>query len=100
MQFGARLKKIPPDPSQLELEYLEHEKAILALAALSQQVQPEQINETPENAPSKRILAAIPEYNKATVGPATASAIGLATLRRRCPHFAAWFAGLEALAPH
>jgi hypothetical protein len=89
------------DPSRLDLEYLEHEKAIASLQALAAKLEPECINETPHNAPSKRIIAAIPEYagSKATVGPATASAIGLAKLRSRCPHFGAWLDALEALAP-
>jgi hypothetical protein len=48
--------------------------------------------------PSYRIKEAVPEYHKTVDGPATASAIGLAVLRERCPHFGQWLRHLEDLA--
>lgn len=60
---------------------------------------PEQINDRPEKSPSKRIIAAVPDYGKrkAEVGPIVAASIGLPTLRASCPHFNAWLKQLEAL---
>ena len=55
---------------------------------------PEDINE--REWPSKRIQALFPGYRKRLHGPATTSRIGLATLRRECPHFAQWLERLEA----
>jgi hypothetical protein len=51
-------------------------------------------------APSKRIIAEIPEYDgqKATSGPLIAGRIGLPTLREKCAHFAEWLHRLEGLA--
>jgi hypothetical protein len=86
-------------PQHLDWEYLEHEKAIANLVALSNQKNPEEINDRPESAPSKRIIAEIPEYEgqKAVVGPVVVEKIGLKVLRQRCRHFADWLARLEAL---
>ena len=58
---------------------------------------PEDINDSPDTAPSKRILDAIPNYNKVVDGWVVASQVGIAAMRRECPRFAAWLARLEAL---
>lgn len=58
---------------------------------------PEEIDDGPETAPSKRILATIPGYQKALHGPMAVSAIGLETIRSECPHFGEWLSRLEAL---
>lgn len=60
---------------------------------------PEEINEGPDTHPAARILQYLPGYRKALHGPLIASRIGLAALRQRCPHFAAWIDRLERLAP-
>jgi len=59
---------------------------------------PEDINNHRETAPSKRILAAFQnrEYNKKEHGPLIAEAIGLATIREKCPRFNDWVSKLEA----
>lgn len=85
------------DPKQLDWEYLEHEKAIANLVAMVGNQNPELINNGRETAPSKRILREIPEYDKATAGPAIAEKIGLATLRKKCFHFNQWLSTLEQL---
>ena len=59
---------------------------------------PEEINERPEFAPSKRIQAMFPAYKKTLHGPTTAARIGLGKIRAECPHFNDWLARLEALA--
>jgi hypothetical protein len=58
---------------------------------------PEQVNETPQGAPSKRITAAYPMYQKTLHGPAIAEGIGLARIRSECPHFDEWLRWLESL---
>lgn len=59
---------------------------------------PEEINDAPETAPSKRIANLLPSYQKPLLGVAVVSAIGLPVIRRECPHFAHWLAQLEDLA--
>ena len=59
---------------------------------------PEHVNDSPQTAPSKRILAARPEYEKITDGNLAALEIGLDTLRDRCRHFDAWCRRIEQLA--
>jgi hypothetical protein len=60
---------------------------------------PELIDDGRHTAPSKRIAALIPVYaeEKTTAGPIIAAAIGLATIRNKCPHFDAWLQKLETL---
>ncbi len=59
---------------------------------------PEDINDNPNTAPSKRIEQLIPRYNKRVNGPPIAQAIGLPTIRRECPRFNQWVTRLESLA--
>jgi hypothetical protein len=61
---------------------------------------PEEINDHPETAPSKRLVRAVPayKYKKPIVGPQIAARIGLPRLRAACPHFNSWLAKLEKLA--
>jgi Domain of unknown function (DUF4276) len=59
---------------------------------------PEDINERPELAPSKRIVALFPAYKKTLHGPMAAGRIGLDKIRAECPHFSSWIARLEAYA--
>jgi hypothetical protein len=58
---------------------------------------PEEINESPQTAPSKRIIRYLPDYEgqKAQVGPLVAEDIGLTALRNNCPHFNDWITKLE-----
>ena len=59
---------------------------------------PEEIDDSPETAPSRRITDLVPEYQKPLDGTAAAGAIGLAVIRRECQHFGQWLAQLENLA--
>lgn len=59
---------------------------------------PEDINDGPSTAPSKRLIQAIPEWSKPIAGPELAGKIGLPRLRTACPHFDAWVGRLEELA--
>jgi hypothetical protein len=56
---------------------------------------PQEINERPELAPSKRIVNLFPAYRKALHGPITAQRIGLKQIRSECPHFNDWMTKLE-----
>lgn len=68
-------------------------------AAARAHATPEDINDNPLTAPSKRILATMPGYQKPFHGPLIACAIGLDAMRQACPHFHAWLQKLEALNP-
>lgn len=46
-------------------------------------------------APSKRIAAVCPSYNKVIDGVQAAASIGIETIRRECPHFRDWIETLE-----
>ena len=58
---------------------------------------PEDINDSPITAPSKRISNLIPRYRKVVNGPLLAEEIGLSTIRRECPRFNAWVERMESL---
>ena len=60
---------------------------------------PELIDDGQHTAPSKRIIAQFPTYDKlkTSVGPQMAAAIGLPAIRSRCPHFDRWLCRLEQL---
>lgn len=58
---------------------------------------PEDINGGPKTAPSKRILAVMPGYQKPFHGPLIACDIGLDSIRAFCPHFNNWLQTIELL---
>ncbi|MCP3136331.1 DUF4276 family protein [Pyxidicoccus sp. QH1ED-7-1] len=58
---------------------------------------PEDVNDGPETAPSKRLLARVPSYRKTLHGPLVVESTGLASLRAVCPRFNAWVTKLEGL---
>ncbi len=71
----------------------------LALEAVTRDFEtPEEINNSPETAPSKRILSIFPEgaYSKTEHGPLIAEAIGMDAIRARCPAFSEWVGKLQA----
>jgi hypothetical protein len=63
----------------------------------AQFVTPEDINNSRETAPSKRILAAFPDgvYSKVEHGPVIAESIGLRVIREQCPLFNDWVNMME-----
>lgn len=67
-----------------------------ALAALCTNP-PETINDGLLTAPSKRIEALVPRYDKKVDGAAIAAVTGLAAIRARCPRFDHWVTTLENL---
>lgn len=58
---------------------------------------PEEINDSFETAPSKRILRHIPDYSKVVAGPLALMEIGLSRLRKKCPHFDDWMKQMETI---
>ena len=58
---------------------------------------PEDIDDGPETAPSKRIIQLVPGYRKRTYGPLLANEIGLTRIRGECPRFDSWISRLESL---
>ena len=51
---------------------------------------PEDINSSPEKAPSKRLLAIKNDYDKVIEGNMIASEVGLEQIMNKCPRFKAW----------
>ena len=58
---------------------------------------PEEIDDSPVTAPSKRVMALLPEYQKPLMGTLAAIEIGLAAICDECPHFRSWLERLERL---
>lgn len=89
------------NPQCLDREYLENEAAIARLSRMVEREggNPELINCGATTAPSKRILAEIPEYDKVSAGSVVTGEIGMSKLLERCRHFAGWVASLKALTP-
>lgn len=59
---------------------------------------PEEINDSPETAPSKRVLELVPGYQKPLLGTLAILDIGLGAVRGQCPHFDQWLTRLESAA--
>lgn len=81
-------------------DWLETSDQLDGLAQLQSRVTntpPEDINDDPKTAPSKRLLESIPGYNKILHGPLAVEDTGLDTIRKRCPRFNAWLRKLEGL---
>jgi hypothetical protein len=53
------------------------------------------LNDSPETAPSKRLLRQIPGYRKSEDGPDAIELASLSRVRSQCPRFDAWLTGLE-----
>jgi hypothetical protein len=68
-----------------------------SLRAARNVAQPEDINDNPHTAPSKRILDVMPGYQKTVHGPLIAIDIGLDAIRAVCPHFDRWLKSIEEL---
>lgn len=58
---------------------------------------PEEINDSPDTAPSKRVEELVPGYDKPLLGTLAVLEIGLARIRQECPHFNDWIKQLESL---
>jgi hypothetical protein len=58
---------------------------------------PEDINDSPVTAPSKRVTDLVQAYEKPLFGTLAVLEIGLARIRLECPHFDSWINNLESL---
>ena len=58
---------------------------------------PEDINDSPVTAPSKRLVNLIPQYVKRVQGPLVAEEVGLDVIRSECPRFNDWVTRMESL---
>lgn len=64
-------------------------------AIRDQFVSPEEINDSPITAPSKRILKLLPSYQKPFMGTLAVLEIGLDNIRQECPLFRRWLERLD-----
>ena len=90
------------EPGQLAAHFTDDQARVQTLVAIADRISnPELINEGPDTAPSKRIIAEIPEYAgmKPSAGPIVTERIGLANLRARCRHFGEWIGQLGRVGP-
>lgn len=78
--------------------WTDNDAVLKPLRAAGQSAHPEDINDNPASAPSKRILSAWPGYQKSFHGPLIACDIGLDAIRTACPHFESWLQKIESLA--
>ncbi len=86
------------DPAQFH-DWFDDEQAVAVLEAVKASYgNPEEISNSPQTAPSKRILAAIPAYKKTLHGPMIAEEIGIDAMRNQCPHFNEWIKSIKLLA--
>lgn len=58
---------------------------------------PEDINDSKDTAPSKRIAKVIPGYSKRVDGPDLAATIGLDKMSAECPRFGQWLTHMKSL---
>jgi Domain of unknown function (DUF4276) len=59
---------------------------------------PEEINDDPDTAPSKRIKALFPRYEKPLYGSLATMEIGIEAIRAECPLFNRWLEQIESIA--
>ena len=87
------------EPQNLRAEFIGQDTAVDALINSIAGIPPEEINDNPATALSKRIIEHLPEYErrKAQAAVNVLCLTGIEVLRNRCPHFAEWLGRLEAL---
>lgn len=87
------------DPNRLLGMYPDAQTGIAKLKRDIGNTNPEEVNESYQTAPSKRIIKYVPAYEgqKAQVGPLVAEDIGITELKNKCSHFNEWITKLENL---
>ena len=85
------------DPAAFASGIGQHHLAQRFAAIRAQFRTPEDINDGPDTAPSKQVLAAYPPYRKVPDGTLAAQAVGVESMRRECPHFRQWLEQLESM---
>ena len=66
-------------------------------AIMEQYDNPEEINDDPAKAPSKRLESLSSGYRKTAMGKTISEAIGIQAIRGQCPHFDEWLKRIELL---
>ncbi len=85
------------DPAKIDEAFPDTNK-VDELAAIKKQFKsPEEIDDDPLTAPSKRLEALFPEYKKPLHGPLVILEIGIDQIRAECTHFDDWLLTLEKL---
>lgn len=59
--------------------------------------EPEEIDDGADTAPSKRLFKLCKGYRKVVMGKTISEAIGIQTIRQKCPHFDNWITKIEQL---
>jgi len=83
------------DPAEAARAFPDTDKEQELLAIRSRFGSPEEIDDGPTTAPSKRLQLLFPDYQKPIHGPWVTARTGLAKIRGECPHFGQWLAVLE-----
>jgi hypothetical protein len=88
------------DPSRLEPFMFDDDAGVIEVIGRIARAHrtPEDIDDGPMTAPSKRLLEAFEAYQKPLHGPLAVAAIGIDRIRAVCPHFHRWLDRLEAIA--
>jgi hypothetical protein len=84
------------DPAALEQVIGQTSLAKKLHSIVKQCGEPEAIDDHAQTSPSKRIIWLVPGYQKVYHGALTVQRIGIAPMREKCPHFAAWVSRLLA----
>jgi len=84
-------------PAVLESYFGKDRLAAQVQAVVHQAGTPELINHDPNTHPKARLRELAGDYKETRDSPALLEKIGIATIRRACPHFDSWLTRLEAL---
>jgi hypothetical protein len=86
-------------PDKLKEEFPDRSTEVEAICESIVGMDPEAVNDGLDTHPAARIIAQIPEYEgrKRSAAANVLAAIGLPTIRGRCPLFGAWLAQLETI---
>ncbi len=84
-------------PEQINQTFPDIDRSKELSAIRAQFESPEEIDDNPLTAPSKRLEALFPEYRKALHGPLAILEIGIDQIRNECAHFNDWVEKLESL---
>lgn len=78
-------------------DYFTNEQAVKTAEIISEFANPEDINSSPQRAPSKRILALEKRYDKVLQGNLIALDVGIEDMLSKCPRFSSWVSHLIEL---
>lgn len=82
---------------KLPIAFVNEDRKIREITAINNSVaSPEEINENPNSAPSKRLKRIFPEYQKTFHSQLILSQANIDDLRAKCTHFNSWLTELES----